>query len=303
MKRHMNEIVIGLVIIVSLAVSFFIGGDDGIAGIKDDDAQVAATDTGLKPDPPYTGSQAWDTGTGDAAAGGLSNPSGTQQPDSRNPLEGAPGSPGGSSGAQGSAESRGAQAANGATEQPGDAGGQMPQNERVSEGATGNGEPDGGASPQDAADGGTQQGENPERELTVTLTISVATILDNMDRLDSEKVDLVPQDGVIFSGTVVFYEGESVFNVLLREVRRNRIHMEHTNSPIYNSAYIEGIGNIYEFDAGERSGWIYCVNGVFPNYGCSRYILQDGDQIVWHFTCDRGADIGGEAASGSYNWG
>jgi len=139
--------------------------------------------------------------------------------------------------------------------------------------------------------------------MTVTLIISVATILDNMDRLRDGKAGLIPADGIILHDTVVFYEGESVFNVLLREVRRNRIHMEFSNTPIYNSAYIEGINNIYEFDVGERSGWIYSVNDHFPNYGSSRYTLQDGDVIRWLFTCDRGADIGGEDAAGSYNWG
>ena len=139
--------------------------------------------------------------------------------------------------------------------------------------------------------------------MTVTLIISAATILDNMDKLAEGKAGLVPKDGVIFNESVVFYEGESVFNVLLREIRKNRIHMEFVNTPIYNSAYIEGINNIYEFDAGERSGWIYSVNDYFPNYGSSRYILEDGDVIKWLFTCDRGADIGGEDSAGSYNWG
>ena len=77
--------------------------------------------------------------------------------------------------------------------------------------------------------------------------------------------------------TVTFTEGESVFDVLRRVCRDNGIHMEFKSTPAYNSAYIEGIGNLYEFDAGELSGWMYSVNGWFPNYGCSRYQLQSGD--------------------------
>ena len=38
---------------------------------------------------------------------------------------------------------------------------------------------------------------------------------------------------------------------------------------------------------------MYNVNGWFPNYGCSRYALQDGDVIRWRYTCDLGADVGG----------
>ena len=61
---------------------------------------------------------------------------------------------------------------------------------------------------------------------------------------------------------------------------------------MYNSHYIEGINNLYEFDCGELSGWMYSVNGWYPNYGCSRYQVQDGDVIEWHYTCDLGEDLG-----------
>lgn len=127
-----------------------------------------------------------------------------------------------------------------------------------------------------------------------TLSVRCDTILDNIDWLDPEKVELVPEDGVIFPATeVTFYEGESVFNVLHREMKKAKIHMEFVNTPIYNSVYIEGINNLYEFDCGELSGWMYKVNGWFPNYGASRYQLKDGDLIEWVYTCDLGIDVGG----------
>ncbi len=46
-------------------------------------------------------------------------------------------------------------------------------------------------------------------------------------------------------------------------------------------------GNLYEFDAGELSGWLYSVNGWFPNYGSSRYQLKSGDTICWVYSIDR----------------
>lgn len=134
---------------------------------------------------------------------------------------------------------------------------------------------------------------------TCTISISCATILDHMDWLDPEKVELVPEDGWILEPMqVTFYEGESVFNVLQRTCKQQGIHMEFENTPMYNSAYIEGIHNLYEFDCGELSGWMYKVNEWFPNYGCSRYQLQDGDVICWEYTCDLGIDVGGYRASG-----
>lgn len=134
---------------------------------------------------------------------------------------------------------------------------------------------------------------------TCTVSIYCSTILANMDICDPEKMEMVPDDGCILeSTTVTFYRGESVFDVLRRVCKQLRIHMEYKNTPIYNSAYIQGIHNLYEFDVGELSGWMYKVNGWFPNYGCSRYQLQNGDEIDWVYTCDLGFDVGGGYAVG-----
>lgn len=133
-----------------------------------------------------------------------------------------------------------------------------------------------------------------DKKMTASLSVRCDTLLNNMDKLNPEKVELVPKDGVIFPMTqVTFYEGESVFNVLQREMKKNKIHMAFKNTPMYNSAYIQGINNLYEFDGGNLSGWTYRVNGWFPNYGCSRYQLKQGDVIEWLYTCDLGRDVGG----------
>ena len=133
---------------------------------------------------------------------------------------------------------------------------------------------------------------------TCTVSISCATILENLDRLDEEKADLVPADGILLAPAAVeFAEGESVFDVLKRVCRENKIHMEFSETPVYQSAYIEGIGNLYEFDCGEGSGWMYRVNGEFPNVGCSRYALTNGDTVEWVYTCDFGADVGGRVGA------
>lgn len=137
------------------------------------------------------------------------------------------------------------------------------------------------------------------KKLTCTLSIRCDTILNNMDMLKEEKKAMVPSDGVILATTTVtFSEGESVFDVLKRVTRQQRIHMEFENTPIYNSAYIEGINNLYEFDCGNLSGWMYKVNDWFPNYGCSRYQLKQGDVIEWVYTCDLGHDVGGGYSTG-----
>lgn len=138
----------------------------------------------------------------------------------------------------------------------------------------------------------------PNAALTCTLSVKCSTILNNMNLLDFEKRELIPSDGVIFpEKKVEFNEGETVFNVLLREMKKNKIHLEFVKTLVFNSAYIEGIANIYELDCGELSGWMYSVNGSFPNYGCSKYTLKNNDKIEWVYTCNLGIDVGGYNAS------
>ena len=142
--------------------------------------------------------------------------------------------------------------------------------------------------------GGNSQSSQPEEDtLTCTLSVTCKTVLDNLELLDPTKKNCIGNNGVIYAKkTVSFEEGETVFDVLSREMQKNGIHMESSLNPVYNSRYIEGINNLYEFDCGEGSGWMYRVNGVFPNYGCSQYQVEDGDTIEWLYTCDLGVDLG-----------
>ena len=129
---------------------------------------------------------------------------------------------------------------------------------------------------------------------SVYLTIRCDTILEHMDELTPGKAEFVPADGVILPAVKVdFYEGETVFQILQRTCSAAGIQLEYSWTPLYNSYYIEGINHLYEFDCGENSGWMYQVNGWFPNYGCSGYEAGDGDVIVWCYTCQGlGTDVG-----------
>lgn len=143
----------------------------------------------------------------------------------------------------------------------------------------------------------TEKEENIEKkeELCCTIEVRCDKILDNKDKLEKAKEDLVPANGVIFNKKeVAFKEGETVFDVLLRVLKESKIHLEFVKTPVNNNVYIEGINNIYEFDCGELSGWMYKVNDEFPNYGCGKYYLKNGDTVEFIYTCDLGRDIGGE---------
>ena len=145
-----------------------------------------------------------------------------------------------------------------------------------------------------------QPTEQPQKKRSVTIAIRVDTLLKNWDLLDpslqSEKY--VPNNGVILKTTTyeLLSDNDTVWDVLQRATKEHKIQMEYqgANENIYNSVYIEGINHIYEFSAGPLSGWMYKVNGVYPNYGCSQYTLKDGDVIEWHYTVDLGRDLGHE---------
>lgn len=132
---------------------------------------------------------------------------------------------------------------------------------------------------------------------TVTMCIRCDSILDNYDDLDDnlKSEEFVPSDGVILKTTeYVLREGDTAFDILKRAVRHNKIQMEYQGADknAYGSVYVQGIHYLYEFSCGPLSGWMYRVNGEFPNRGCSDYKPQNGDVIEWVYTCNLGKDVG-----------
>ena len=124
------------------------------------------------------------------------------------------------------------------------------------------------------------------KEQTCTLFISCGEILKNRDKFSADQLSIVPQDGLIYRGkTVAIQSGDTVFSVLLRETKANKIQMESATSPVYQTEYVKGIANIYEKDFGSASGWMYTVNGKQPPVAASGFKLKSGDKIQWLYVC------------------
>lgn len=119
---------------------------------------------------------------------------------------------------------------------------------------------------------------------TVTLTIRCDTIVGKSDS------EYIPSDGVILDVTEFAMEkGDSVYDILNEAAQKYHIQVE--NDGKWDMVYIAGINYLYEFDFGDLSGWVYHVNGEAPSVGCGEYILSDGDEIAWLYTCDLGEDV------------
>lgn len=123
---------------------------------------------------------------------------------------------------------------------------------------------------------------------SVTLTIRCDTILEKSDN------SRIPKDGIILPQTeIALCEGETVFDILTDAAKTYGIQVENSgvNGDSKSLAYIKGINYIYEFEAGQLSGWVYRVNGQIPSVGCGEYVLSPQDSVEWLYTCDLGNDL------------
>ena len=93
---------------------------------------------------------------------------------------------------------------------------------------------------------------------------------------------VVPDDGTILKETEYeLHEGDTAYDILLTAAKSDGIRLDTKGT---QNIYVMGIAQIYEFDFGELSGWVYHVNGESASVGCSSYELKDGDNIEWLYT-------------------
>lgn len=124
-------------------------------------------------------------------------------------------------------------------------------------------------------DGSSKEQENVNNQKEYIVSISI--------KADKET-------GVILSPIQVEYEpGETVLDVLKNITKEKRIQMEYRGRG--GAAYIEGIQNLYEFDKGPKSGWMYKMNGAFMKRSAGAVEVKAGDQIEWLYTLDLGKDL------------
>lgn len=122
----------------------------------------------------------------------------------------------------------------------------------------------------------TTETSQERQEKFCRIAINCHTVLKNKDKLKSNYQ--IPSGGKIYSGQLKIEDGDTVMTVL----KRTGVSIDTSKG------YVQGIDGLYEFDCGRYSGWMYKVNGKFPNVGAGKYTVHEGDQIQWLYTCERG---------------
>lgn len=115
----------------------------------------------------------------------------------------------------------------------------------------------------------------PEVKETVTFSIEKQTI---------------GEGNAISPATVTIQSGDTAFTLLKRVADEKGISVDYIGSG--STLYVQAIDGVGEFDHGQSSGWMYSVNGIFPEYSAGLYTLSDGDVLRWQYTTNLGVDLG-----------
>ncbi len=92
----------------------------------------------------------------------------------------------------------------------------------------------------------------------------------------------LPKNGILLDTEIEIKDGETARDVLDRVAPAAGIEVKG------RSDYVKSIGGLAEKDCGSNSGWLYSVNGEFPNVAANKYELKPGDEMVWIYTVKPG---------------
>ena len=127
----------------------------------------------------------------------------------------------------------------------------------------------------------------PSTATTTTTTTTtekakmVHVVINVTNAVNAGKTDL-PKNGVLLDTEVEIKEGDTARDVLDRAAAAAGIEVKGA------SDYVKSIGGLREKDCGANSGWLYSVNGEFPNVGANKYKLEPGDELLWVYTVKPG---------------
>ena len=121
-----------------------------------------------------------------------------------------------------------------------------------------------------------------QKAKTVTLIIDCSNAVKYKDKTGKDVTIPPNTNGIILRTEVELEDGDTVMSVLKRAAKDRGIDIASTFD------YVKGIGGLREKNCGGSSGWLYSVNGVYPNVGAEQYEISAGDVIKWEYTVEQG---------------
>lgn len=144
---------------------------------------------------------------------------------------------------------------------------------------------------------GEPEEEEPKEDKNPTITHSIVIAEEGshgQKLCQEKKYPSCPEDGraeIPLPPTKMEIENEdTALEALIDITMAKKIHMDYRGGR-GSTAYIQGMGNVYEFDRGQGSGWMFRVNGIFPDRGAGVVALCDGDVVEWLYTTNLGQDL------------
>ncbi len=119
----------------------------------------------------------------------------------------------------------------------------------------------GSASNSGGASAGNQDGSQQPGYVTVTVSVTSSAV----------------GNPVSSSGTFTFNKGATVYDALCA------LGLSVNARGTSYGTYVAAIGGLAEMEHGDKSGWMYSVNGTTPMTACSNYVLSNGDNVVWYY--------------------
>lgn len=129
----------------------------------------------------------------------------------------------------------------------------------------------------------TEAGSTEKKMISVTLSVNCRTAV---DAKNETAMEIAPDGNLLAKTSFETAEGDTILDLL----KKTDLVLDISQSS-YGS-YVAGIQSLGQGDAGTMSGWLYFVNGESPQVAASAYILADGDQVEFVYTCDGGNDVG-----------
>ncbi len=126
-------------------------------------------------------------------------------------------------------------------------------------------------------------------ELTFQVTVRASSSGGGSDYAYIRVAD--PQGTTYLAKTKITIEdNETAFSLL---TKTGLYYVADTKSDY--GTYVQTIEDLSEFDVTAESGWMFSVNGVFPDISSDSYELKKGNYVEWLYTRNLGADLGDDS--------